>query len=174
MLLSAAEGDAYGQKRMARIVNGEVVSESESDSPESYAHIVDPLCNAGKKLIAKKRAAIQRRARRKKEKAIAEQRFLSRRVSKRASNLLQKFPDIGETIETFVQDHQVGADAWQRTGVLAFDGNAKLKEKVTYEKIHQHLQDKYHHRFSYGTIIQLCVPHNRRRSSAKRYIHRCC
>ena len=158
-----AEGEAYGQKRVERIVNGEVVSESESDSPESYANIIDPLCTAGKELIAKKRAQIRRRAQRKKEKAIADQRYLSRRVSKRANTLLQKFPDIGETIESFVQDHQVGADAWRRTGVLTFDGNAKLKEKVTYEKIRQHLQEKYNHNFSYGTVIQLCVPRNRRR-----------
>ena len=43
-----------------------------------------------------------------------------------------------------------------------------MKEKVTYEKIRQHLKEKYNHNFSYGTVIQLCVPRNRRRS-AKRY-----
>ena len=69
---------------------------------------------------------IQRRARRRREKAIADQHFLSRKVSKRANGILQKFPNIGETIEHFVQEHQVGADAWRRTGVLTFDGNTKL------------------------------------------------
>ena len=67
----------------------------------------------------------------------------SRKASKRATTLLQKLPDIGETIDTFVQNHQVGADAWRRTGVLTFDGNVKLKETVTFEKIRQHLQDTY-------------------------------
>ena len=76
-------------------------------------------------------------------------------MSKRAS---RKFPDIGETIERFVQEHKVGADAWRRTGVLMFDGNTKLKEKVTYEKIRQHLQDTI---TKYGTVIQLCVPRTR-------------
>ena len=113
--------------------------------------------------------AIRRRAQRKQEKAISEQHFLSRKVSKRATTLLQKFPDIGETINTFVQDHQVGADAWRRTGVLTFDGNVKLKEKVTFEKIRQHLQETYQHKFSYVSVIQLCVPRNRIRTSAKRY-----
>ena len=169
MAFCAAEGDAYSQERVARVVNGEIVSESESDSPDAYASVLDPLSAAGKELIAKKRAAIQRRARRKREKFVADKRFLSRKISKRANNLLKKFPDIGETIESFVQDHQVGADSWRRTGVLTFDGNSKLKEKVTYERIRQHLQDKYNHNFFYGTVIQMCVARNRRRRSAKRY-----
>ena len=45
-------------------------------------------------------------------------------------------PDIGKTIEKFLEEHNVSADAWRRTGVLTFDGNAKLKSKVTYQKIH--------------------------------------
>lgn len=164
MAFCAAESDAYDQKRTERIVNGEVVSESESDSPEAYSAIKDPVCPNGKQLIAMKRAAIQRRARRKQEKVIAAQHFLRRQVSKRVSKIIEKFPDIGETIEEFVQDHQVGANAWRRTGVLTFDGNSKLKQKVTYERIRQHLQEKYGCKISYGTTIQLCVPRNRRRS----------
>lgn len=111
---------------------------------------------------------IRRRARRRRE-AIAEQHFLSRKASKRRNIILQKFPDIGQKIEEFMQEHKVGADAWRRTGVLTFDGNTKLREKVTYEKIRQHLQNTYNHKFSYGTIIQLCVPRNKRRRSARKY-----
>ena len=169
----SAKEDAYDQDRTARIVNREIVSESESDSPETYANTTDPLSATRKELIAKKRPAIRRRARRKQEKAISEQSFLSRKASKRATTLLQTFPDIGETIDTFIQDHQVGADAWRRTDVLTFDGNVNLKEKVTFdEKICQHLQDTYQPKFSYGSVIQLCIPRNRRRTSAKRY--KCC
>ena len=58
---------------------------------------------------------------------------------------------------------------WSRTGVLTFDGNVKLKEKVTYEGIRQHLQNVYHWHFSYGTIVELCVARNKRRRSAQRY-----
>ena len=165
----AAEEDVYEQERTARAVNGEIVSESESDTPESYTTVSDPLSTAGKKLIEKKRMMIKRRSRRRLEKAIANERFLCRRVSKRANRILQKFPDVGETIEKFVEEHQVGADAWRRTGVLTFDGNTKIENKVTYEKIRQHLQDTYQHKFSYGTVIQLCVPRNKRRQSAKSY-----
>ena len=71
----AAESDAYDQKCTERIVNGEVVSESESDNPEAYSAITDPVCPNGKQLIPKKRAAIRRRARRKQEKVIAAQHF---------------------------------------------------------------------------------------------------
>lgn len=63
----------------------------------------------------------------------------------------------------------MGADAWQRTGMLTFDGNCKVKQKVTYGRIQRHLQDKYGHKFSYGTVYQLCVAQNRRHRSAKNY-----
>lgn len=63
----------------------------------------------------------------------------------------------------------MGADAWRRTGVLTFDGNVRLREKVTYERIRQHLQRVYNRSFSYRTVVQLCVARNKRRLSSKRY-----
>ena len=72
-------------------------------------------------------------------------------------------------IEKFVSDHNVGADAWRRTGVLTFDGNSRLPQKVTYESIRCHLQSVYNRHFSYGTVVQLCVPRNKRHLSSKRY-----
>ena len=72
-------------------------------------------------------------------------------------------------IETFVQEGNVGADAWRRTGVLTFDGNTNLKQKAIYERIHQHLEEVYKCKFSFGSIIQLCMPRNDR-SSAKSYM----
>jgi hypothetical protein len=56
-------------------------------------------------------------------------------VSKRQDSIVAKYPDIGKTIESFVQDNNVGAEAWRRTGVLTFDGNVKKKQKVTYENM---------------------------------------
>ena len=53
--------------------------------------------------------------------------------------------------------------------MLTFDGNTKLKSKVTYESIRQHLQQVYKRHFSYGSVVQLCVARNRRRHSAARY-----
>ncbi len=165
----SVESDMYDQDRTARAINGEVVSESESDTPEAYVGLREPLSTAGKRLLAQKRAALRRRSRRRKAKAISNEHFLSRKVPRRVSRILQECPNLGETIESFVEEHNVGADAWRRTGILTFDGNTRLKEKVTYEKIRQHLQKTFGRKFSYGTVIQLCVPRNKRRRSAKRY-----
>lgn len=165
----AAENDMYEQQHTARALNGEIVSESESDDPESYVMITDPLSEEGKLLIKKKRAAIHRKMKRQQAKATAERRLLSRKVTKRVSQIIKECPDIGKTIETFVQSCNVGADAWRRTGVLTFDGNVHLKKKATYQRIRLHLQEVYHRKFSYGTVVQLCIPRNKRRMSAKRY-----
>ena len=51
----------------------------------------------------------------------------------------------------------MGADAWHRTDILTFDGNANLKDKVTYTKIQKHLEEVYARHFAYGTVIELCV-----------------
>ena len=53
--------------------------------------------------------------------------------------------------------------------MLTFDGNKPIKEKVTYERIRKHLQEVYEHKFSYGTVVQLCVARNKRHRSAIRY-----
>ena len=100
---------------------------------------------------------------------LAECRFLSRTISKKASTLIKEFPNIGEIVEDFVRDHNVGADSWRRTGVLTFDGNVHIKDKVTYSKIQKHLESKLGRSISYGTTVELCIPRNKRRLSAKRY-----
>ena len=79
-------------------------------------------------------------------KTLAKRCFLSRKVSKRMSNILRDCPDIGEQIETFVKDCNVGADSWRRTGVT-FDGNTKLVQKVTYKRIRPHLKKHYNRKF---------------------------
>lgn len=76
---------------------------------------------------------------------------------------------IGKVVEYFVSEHNIGADAWRRTGVLTFDGNSRLPQKVIYEQIRNHLQQVYKRHFSYGSVVQLCVARNKRRLSAKRY-----
>ena len=82
---------------------------------------------------------------------------------------MAKYPDIGETIESFVQNNNVGAEAWRRTGVLTLDGNVKKRQKVTYERIRKHLESVYERKFSYGTVVQLCIARNRRHRSSSRY-----
>ena len=113
--------------------------------------------------------AMRRRARRSRAKLIKQRNFLGRKRTKKAKSILQQFPDIGNEIEHFVEERSVGADAWRRTGMLTFDGNKAVEQKVTYERIRQHLEKKYGRHFSYGTTVELCVARNRRRKSAKRY-----
>ena len=54
---------SYEQQRLARCINGQVVSESESDDPEEYLNVTNSI-EARKKLVLKKRVAIRRRAKR--------------------------------------------------------------------------------------------------------------
>ena len=44
-----------------------------------------------------------------------------------------------------------------------------MRQKVTYGRIQHHLIEKYNYKFSYGTVIQLCVARNKRRRSAANY-----
>ena len=164
----ASEAEEYTQKRVQNAINGDIVTDSESDNPDCYIGL-DPKSEHGKIVIAKKRAAIKRKASRLRAKMIAERRFLCNKSSKRVSKILQECPDLGKVIEAYVQDRNVGADAWRRTGVLTFDGNVNLKEKVTYERIRCHLVEVFQRPISFGSVVELCVARNKRRRSAKRY-----
>ena len=46
-----------------------------------------------------------------------------RKVPKKVSRTVARFPNIGRDIEEYVKGKRVGADQWRRTGVLTFDGN---------------------------------------------------
>ena len=134
--------------REANAINGQIVSDVESDDPEQYIEMQDIANEKAKCLIAKKRKQFRRQERYRISKELAEQNFLSRRVSRKVRGII--------------------ADAWRRTGVLTFDGNTKVNCKVTYERIRQHIMKVYNRKFSYGTVVQLCIARNKRRLSAKR------
>ena len=53
--------------------------------------------------------------------------------------------------------------------VLTFDGNAQVEKKVTFERIRQRFETTYKRKFSYGTVVQLCIARNKRRKSAMWY-----
>ena len=95
----AAESDAYGSEWTARVLNGFVVTESESDDPQLIANLRDPLCESGRRLISKRQKSNQRKMKCLRTKAIAEQRFLSKRASKSISKILAECNNI---IEDFV------------------------------------------------------------------------
>ena len=159
---NAVACDMAEEDRAVRSINGEVVTESESELDES-------ISNEVKCLVIRKHASIKRRAKRLKSRILAERHFLSWKLKKRTSEIVKQFPNIGEVIEEYVIDHNVGADAWRRTGVLTFDGNTNLKNKVTYKRIQEHLKRTFGIDISYGTVVELCIPRNKRRRSAKRY-----
>ena len=156
-------------KHKAAEINGEIVSDSDCNESENYNEIKCIESKQARLLIARRRKSIQRRARYLKAKIIAEKNFLARKQSKKVRGIIKDYPNIGEVIETYVKDRNVGADAWRRTGVLTFDGNTKVKNKVTFNHIREHLQTVYQRKFSYGTVVQLCVARNKRRKSAERY-----
>ena len=158
------ELNAPQQDRTCRGLNGDVVTDSESDDPDTYLYTTQDskLYDA---VIDKKVAKIKRQILRQQAKYIEEKHFLGKCKSKKLSSIPTKYPDIGDTIEKYVQSCNVGADSWRRTGLLTFDGNRKVNKKCTYKQIQQHLEATYHRHFSYGTVIQLCVARNRRRLS---------
>lgn len=120
-------------------------------------------------LVKQRVTQLRRKACRDYAKQIAERNFLARRRSKKVSGILKAFPNVGKEIERYVQDRSIGADAWRRMGVLTFDGNKQVKEKVTFDRIRKHLEATYKRKFGYGTVVQLCVARNLWRRLAKRY-----
>ena len=157
------------QLREAAALNGDIVSESDSDYPDDYTGISAPSSERAKALIKKKVAAIRRKNRRERTKLMSEKRFLLRKRSKKLKGILHDHPNIGKVMEEFVEQRSIGADAWRRTGVLTFDGNKSVQEKVTYRRIQEHLQAVFKRKFAYGTVVELCIARNRRRRSAHRY-----
>ena len=117
-----------------------------------------------------RRKSLVRKVRRRKAKALAEKRFLMRKVSKKVKSVCDRFSDIGSVIEEYVCSCDVGADIWRRTGVLTFDGNQKIERRVSFERISEHLHKTYGQTFSYGTIVQLCIARNKRHRASRNYL----
>lgn len=90
-----------------------------------------------------------------------------RKCSKHAQSVLSRHPEIGEVMEEFVREADVGADKWCRTGV--YTGDTKTEKRMTFKKLEEKLSSHYGEKFSYGTVLHLCVHRNKRRISSKRY-----
>lgn len=119
------------KSREVNAINGDIVTDSESDDANKVCRIKTPLDDSMKKLIQKKRKSIKLKASRLKAKCIAEQNFLQWKVSRKVKGIVKEFPNIGTTIEDFVKQNNVGADQWRRMGVLTFDGNVRNAKRVT-------------------------------------------
>lgn len=93
----AAQSDAYEPERTVQVLNGCVVTESESDDPQLIANLQDPFCESERLLISK-RGKSNQRLKHLRAKTIAEQRFLSKRTSKRMGKILAECSNIGKVI----------------------------------------------------------------------------
>ncbi len=162
-------GSESGQEECSNTAHGSVNTDSESDDPEDYIGIPSTSTKKATEKVRKLSTTIYRRTKRSIAKKIATQSLLKRRQPKAVSRILKQYPDIGKVMEEYVHANLVGADAWRRTGVYTFDGNVKRGKRVTYKRMWEYLQEYYNAKFSYGTVVQLCVVHNKRRISAKRY-----
>ena len=98
--------------RIAALLNGDVASDSESDNAENYIGVTSLASEEAKAIITKKRKSCVRRTYRLQVKTIAAKRFLSRKISKTINSIENRFPDIGETIESYVSGCNAGADSW--------------------------------------------------------------
>ena len=98
--------------RTASLLNGEIVSDSESDQAEDYVGLKLLASDRAKQLIAKRRTLNGRRMRRLRAKKLAERNFLGRQKNKQVQSVVTRFPDIGEAIESYVSECNVGADAF--------------------------------------------------------------
>ena len=76
------EGDELLKQREASALNGEIVSESDSDNPDNYTGISSLSSERAKVIIKKKVAAICRKNRRERVKMISERNFLLRKKAR--------------------------------------------------------------------------------------------
>ena len=89
--------------REAATLNGDIVSELDSDNPDDY------LPGGEAAVVLKK---IRCKCRRDRAKAVAQKNYLGRKQNKKTVGILAKFPDIGKEIEHFAEERSMGADAW--------------------------------------------------------------
>lgn len=125
--------------RQAEALNGMIVTDLENEDPDQFLQL-DLSSERAHDIVARKVKVIRRQARYLKAKWLAEMR---RKTSQSVRGILKDHPDIGEVMEKFVNERNIGADALRRTGVLTFDGNTRVKGKVAYKRIQQHLMTVY-------------------------------
>jgi len=146
------------QSWTAAILNGDIATDSESDSAEDYVGLTFIASEGAKKIIAKKRKAQSRRLQRQKAKAVATRNFLSCKISKRAKTVVDQFLDIGKTIEAFVSllpTHAAEQEYWLLMGTSEWSKKSHMNGLGSIFKTSNHS-------FSYGTVVQLCIARNKR------------
>lgn len=72
-------------------------------------------------------------------------------------------------MESIAESCDIGADKWRRTGVYTFSRDPQKEKHLTFKLLQQKLEEHYGRHFSIGTVVQLCIPRNKRRLSSKLY-----
>lgn len=92
---------AYLNSEKVGTINNTGLTDSESDDPEDWLNL-NVKSEKGKEVLLKQRGIIKRLAKRQQAKLIAERCLLKRKMPKRVSLILKRFPNIGKDIEEFV------------------------------------------------------------------------
>ena len=170
---------------------GTIYSDSESNDPEDWIRLQEAENKEvlRQEKVKKLMLIYHRQQKRMVAKEIVKRAVLKRKVPKKVSKTLRRFPNIAKDIELFAKQNRIWADSrrrtrmltfsgnsrkgpkltYMRTGMLTFSGNFRKGPKLTYMRIKKHLEDKYGTKFGYGTIVQLCCSKNKRHLSSKRY-----
>lgn len=114
---------SYIREQAERLLEGEIVTESDTDD-------LDVAYLERNAAVKKRIDSLKRNAQRRIAKRNAEKQYLQRKSSRSVNSITTTYPDIGNTIEEFVKECNVGADAWRRTSMLTFDGNVKVKKRL--------------------------------------------
>ena len=88
---------SFTEEQRANLVNGLVITDSESENPELWCQAAEVKIEK-RKLVQKQWTILQRKMRRQRAKRIATANFLSRKVSKKAHGIVKKFPNIGKAL----------------------------------------------------------------------------
>lgn len=107
------------------------ITDSPGNSSDEEHNNGEALSEAQRDQLRLKLKQIDEKFRKRAKKEIEGQRFLRKKVSQSTKSILNTYPDIGDVIERFVQESDVGADSWRRTGVYTFSGDQKKSKRVT-------------------------------------------
>jgi hypothetical protein len=142
-------------------------SSSEDEIPERLAGLSsgDPQLIA---LVNRRRAKLRRQHNRLMSERIARERLMKRTMNGSTRSLLKRHPDIGTRMERIVREAGVGADKWRSSSSLTWE-RQKVGQKMTMFKLRRVLGEEIGEKISHGTLVQLCVPRNKRFRSSARY-----
>ena len=108
----------------------EIVYESSDDDKVEEEQTMD------EETVKRRLKLIKDKGKRRAKCEIEENGLFGKRKSTPCSNsVIGRHPDIGEVIENFVKNADIGADKWRITGVYTFSGDTKKEKKMTFKRI---------------------------------------